>query len=396
MATHRVDVVKIQDIEAHPNADRLDIAYPFGKGGWPVVVQKHRYATNDLVIYCPVDSILPQKLEERLFPSDSKIRLHRSRIRAIKIRSLVSQGMIIDPSDVHDMITPEDITEGADLSDKLGITKYEPPVDSIPETMRIRQAKKIKPDLKLFRKYTDVQHGKYWTREIRPGDQIVITTKLHGTSFRAGWFKTEANTWWQKTLKFVGLLPEWTFAWGSRNMQIQAKLLKKHPGVKIDSQGVDFGDVYTKMVNQYDLRNRIPKGMAIYGEIVGWGIQKGYNYGCGPGEHKLYLYDIAIGDNWLDYYPNPDEEGRQKQAWEGGFADIAHALDIPTVPIMHIGAFSWEKLQETLALNPISTEVNEGVVIRPLRETKHPLIGRVVLKFINDEYYMQKDGTDFH
>lgn len=391
MSSLRVDVVRIQEIGPHENADRLEIAYPFGRGGWPVVIPKETYQVNDLVIYCPVDAILCETLEARLFPPDSKIHLHNSRVRAIKIRGQVSQGMIIDPSEVFDMITPEDLEEGADLSEKLGITKYEPPVNSVPESMRIRQAKKIKPDLKAFLKYTDVEHGKYWTRELRPGEEMVITTKLHGTSFRAGWFKTEANTWWQKTLDFFGLLPEWTFAWGSRNMQIQSKLLKKHPGMHISSQGVDFGDVYSKMVTQYDLRNRIPKGMAIYGEIVGPGIQKGYTYGCGPGEHKLYLYDMMNDGEWLSYYDHHNN-GLENQ----GFVGMCMGLDLPMVPIMYAGPFSWEKLQEYLSVNPLSNEVNEGVVVRPPKETKHPLIGRVVLKFINDSYYLQKDGTDFH
>lgn len=384
MATHRVDVVQIQAIEPHPNADRLDIAYPFGKGGWPVIVQKNRYAVGDLVIYCPVDSILPVQLEDRLFPPTSAIKLNRSRIRAIRIRGLVSQGMIIDPSDVFEAVTPEDLVEGTDVAVALGITKYEPPASSVPNHMRIAQAKKVKPDLKAFKKYTDVEHGKYWTREMRPGDKIAITTKLHGTSFRAGWFKTEANTWWQKILKFFHLLPEWTFAWGSRHVQIQVKWLKRHPGMKIASQGVEFGDVYSKMVTQYDLRNRIPKGYAVYGEIVGDGIQSGYMYGCAPNEHKLYLYDIREGERWLDY------------TGDGNFFQKSIAMGLETVPLLYVGEFAEGKIDEFIDVNPLSDETNEGVVVRPVVETTHPLIGRVVLKWISDGYYMQKNGTDFH
>jgi len=387
LSSLRVDVVRIEHIEAHPNADRLDIAFPFGREGWPVVVQKARYAQGDLVIYCPVDSILPVVLEDRLFPPGSAIKLNKSRIKAIRIRGLVSQGMIIDPADVADAITPEDLVEGNNVAEKLGISKYEPPANEVPTHMRL-QAKKTKPDIKAFHKYTNIEHGKYWTREIRPGDEVVMTTKLHGTSFRAGWFKTEANTWWQKTLKFLHLLPEWTFAWGSRNVQIQAKWLKKHPGIRINSQGVEFGDVYSKMVKQYDLRNRIPKGMAIYGEIVGDGIQKGYRYGCGSGEYKLYLYDINFDNRWLDYYPDSKSPS--------GFFDVARHMQLETVPVVYRGPFTEQKLHQMITVNPLSDEVNEGLVIRPVVEKAHPHSGRVLYKWISDEFYLQKDGSDFH
>ena len=392
MSATRVDIVRIQDIRPHPNADSLEIAYPWGVDGWPVIVRKHLYAVGDLVVYCPVDSILPQNIEEIIFPPDSKIKLHRSRVRAIKIRGHISQGMIICPSDLHKFLTPEDFEEGRNVAEVLGITKYEPPANSVPSLMRIGQPKKVKPDLKAFKKYTDVEHGKYWTRELLRDETVVVTQKLHGTSFRAGWFKSEANTFWQKVRKFFGLMPEWTFAWGSRNVQIQVKPGKKHTGCSIESQGVDFGDVYTKMVEQYDLRSRIPKGMAIYGEIVGDGIQKGYRYGCKEGEHKLYLYDISInnGSTWLDYLPN------QTDVAYSTFFNVAQNLELDTVPILYIGAHSPEKIAEFIDVNPLSDEVNEGIVVRPAQERSTPHLGRVVLKFVSDAFYLQKQGTDFH
>lgn len=384
MSTHRVDVTTISKIEPHFNADRLEVAFCFG---WPVVVPKGRYTQGDLVIYCPINSILPYELETKLFPIDSKIKLDRSRIRAIKIRKQISQGMIIDPEDVKDKVDELDLRDGNDVAGILGITKYEPPVrDSVLFGGGFKQAKKIRPDIKAFKKYTDIEHGKYYAHELELGEMVVMTTKLHGTSARFGWFKSEANTFWQKFLDFFGLLPEWTFAWGSRNVQIQAKLSKSHPGCKVDSQGVNFGDVYTKMVNQYDLKNRIPKGMAIYGEIVGDGIQKNYSYGCAAGQHKLFLYDIQKNDEWLNYFPI--SEG------DDSFINEAAKLGIDTVPVVYHGPYDPQKIAEFINVNPLSDEVNEGVVVRPEKE-RVGRMGRVVLKWISDQFYLE-DNSEFH
>lgn len=383
MATHRVDVTTITKVEPHFNADKLEVAWCFG---WPVVVPKGRYVEGDLVVYCPINSILPYDLEAKLFPIDSKIKLNNSRIRAIKIRKQISQGMIIDPSDITDKVGELDLYEGNDVSGLLGITKYEPQEEPSWSAGKPGQKKKVKPDIKAFKKYTDIEHGKYYAHELELGEMVVMTTKLHGTSARFGWFKSEANTFWQKVLNFFGLMPEWTFAWGSRNVQIQSKLIKSHPGCKVDSQGVNFGDVYTKMVHQYDLKNRIPKGMAIYGEIVGDGIQKNYLYGCDKGEHKLYLYDIMKDGTWMNYYPLSDGDD--------SFLDTVERLGLEAVPVVYHGPYDPQKVQEFIDFNPLSNETNEGLVVRPEKD-RVGRMGRVILKWISDNFYLE-DNTDFH
>ncbi|HRX44344.1 MAG TPA: RNA ligase family protein, partial [Candidatus Dojkabacteria bacterium] len=48
-----------------------------------------------------------------------------------------------------------------------------------------------------------------------------------------------------------------------------------------------------------EIKDLIPKGYTIYGEILGYtpsgaAIQKGYDYGCNQGEHKFYVYKISV------------------------------------------------------------------------------------------------------
>lgn len=367
MSTFRIDLAEIREVSKHPNADRLDVVKVFD---WSVVTQKDKYKVGDQVIYIPVDTLLTQDFENILFPPDSKITLDRHRIKSIKIRKQISQGMIVNPSE----FTLDYV--------RLNTSKYEPPVSSTPRHMQL-QPKKNKPEIKAFKKYTDIENYKYYDRSFQDGEMVYISEKLHGTSARYGWFKSEANVWYQKLLKFFRLLPEWTFAYGSRNVQIQAKLFKKHQGFQSEAQGVNFDDVYTKIVYQYDLKKKIPKGWAVYGEIVGDGIQRNYTYGCKENEHKFYAYDIMIDGRYLDYH---------------NFTEACEFLGLTPVPSLYVGPHHPTMVEKYRSGDSTieGQKVREGVVIKPLEETTTPALGRKVLKAINDDYYLLKDNTDFH
>ena len=382
MSTFRVPLTKILDIKKHNNADSLCIAKVYD---YDVVIPMGLYNVGDIVIYIPVGSVLSDWLEKLLFPECSKITLNKSRIGAIKIRGLVSQGMLIDPdiSEIYDKLDFNNFAKHEsleqDVASILGIKKYEEPVKSTPGLMQVNP--NTNPyKVREFKEYTDIEHGKRYDRNVLITDEtVVITQKLHGTSARYGWFKTEPVSWYEKALKFLGLRPEWTFCWGSRRAQIQAKPGKSHPGFKSEKQGCDFGDVYTKIAKQEDFRNKIPKGYAVYGEIVGGGIQKGYLYNCGINEHEFYCYDVMKDGKWLNYQD---------------MLDFCIEYNIQYVPIMYVGPYSMDKVNEFLVINTISKEPNEGVVVFPIEERVSSFCGRVKLKYINPEYLL-KDQTEF-
>ena len=60
-STFKVPLTEIVDIIPHPKADRLEVAVIYG---FQVIVQKDRYKVGDEVIYVPIDSILPQNIED--------------------------------------------------------------------------------------------------------------------------------------------------------------------------------------------------------------------------------------------------------------------------------------------------------------------------------------------
>jgi RNA ligase (TIGR02306 family) len=360
-----VKVVSIDNIQPHPNADRLDLAVI---AGWNCVVGKDQFKAGDKAIYLPIDSILPPELEGNLFPIDSKIKLKNSRIRTIKIRGAVSQGLVIRPEQVG----LEKLPVGTDVKDKLGITKYEPPVVSVPSGMRGGHAVKKKNVNTNFSKYTDINNFKHYNTLFEPGEEVYVSEKIHGTSSRYGWFPVEVNTWWKRIKKFFGFLKPYEFCYGSRNVQLQSK----------EYTGYYEKNVYAKILKQEGFRTKLNEGEAIYGEIVGEAIQKGYTYGCKPGEHRFYAYDAMVDGKWLDY---------------SQFVSFCFQRNIPRVPELYVGPFVFELIDNMRKGDSTvgGQRTREGVVIKPTVE-KVSMVGRKVLKFINDDYLLKEDNTDFH
>lgn len=364
MSTLKVEVVSIDNIYPHANADKLEICQI---AGWQCVVPKGEFKAGDKVVYIPIDSILPNDLEVKLFPPESKVKLSKSRVKTIRLRGAISQGLVVS---LNELELQDSLPVGTDVAEALGITKYEPSTSSQPSIIRGNQIKR-KDQNSNFTKYTDIQNFKHYNQLFEEGEMVYVTEKLHGTSARYGWYPTEVNTLWRKVKKFFGFLPKYEFCYGSRNVQLQQK----------SYTGFYTENVYTKMLDQYDLKFKLPEGYSVYGEVVGPGIQKDYTYGLKEGEHRLYIYDIQIDGK----YVNP-----------ASFLALCKGLNLETVPVLYIGPYSHE-LIETLRVGDSTIggqKVREGIVIKPLVE-QTTYIGRKVLKYLNDEYLL-KDQSDFH
>jgi len=366
MSTLIVEICKIDKIEVHPNADRLSIATV---KGWKCIVRKDEYKVGNHIVYIPIDSILPESLEKKIFGPDSKITLNKHRIRTIKIRQAYSQGLVVDKSTVGLSIKTK---LGADVTEKLGITKYEPPPPKMPGMSNNKRSRKNpNPD---FKKYTGIENIKNYNELFEPHDIVVVTEKIHGTNFRAGWVKYDPCTLWKKIKSLFGVAPEYEFVFGSHNIELSNKMLKNIYYYETN--------VYAEIVVRYDLKNRIDKGMVVYGEIYGHGIQKGYSYGLAEGEFNLAAFDVMCDGRYLD----PSE-----------FYRYCNYKDIPTVPYMYKGPFGNLDIDQIVTCeSPLWHEqkIREGVVIKPIVESSS-YMGRKILKAISPEYLM-KDNTDFH
>ena len=367
MSDFKAEICRVEKIEIHPNADRLEIVQV---KDWNCVVSKNSFSEGDLCLYFPIDSILPEELEKKIFGENSKIKLDKHRVRTIKLRGIISQGLVVKPEEVGICAK-----EGQDLTAKLGITKYEPP-EELPSVYGTCNKIKKRYINSNFHKYTDISNIKNYPRVFEDGEEVYISEKLHGTSFRAGWVKNETNTLWKKIKKLFGLLEPYTFIFGSRNVQLSYRNKNKY---FYDS------NVYAKMAEKYDLKNKLKMGEVVYGEIVGDGIQHGYGYGCRPNETDFYAYDLMMDDKWVN---------------STNFRINCGARGIPIVPFLYIGPYSKEIVDiytvGASKLCPTGQPIREGCIVKSLEEKVNLFIGRKVLKSINPEYLLLKNGTDFH
>ena len=112
--------------------------------GWNVVVKKGDFKVGDLVVYCEIDSVLPE------IPAFEFLRSRGFRIRTIKLKNQISQGIVFsldildnfgdfvnvigDPRWTSLLVpfgvetTGIPIVEGEDLTDAMGVQKYEVPI----------------------------------------------------------------------------------------------------------------------------------------------------------------------------------------------------------------------------------------------------------------------------
>ncbi|HBI01832.1 MAG TPA: RNA ligase (ATP) [Flavobacterium sp.] len=380
-STYKVPLTQIIAIEPHPNADRLEIATVYG---FQVVIKKDSYKVNDHVIYIPIDSILPQKLEDFLFPADSKVKLTKHRVKQIRLRKIASQGMLINPADIKAVydFTPSSLED--DYQELLEVKKYEPPLPKFQSEMGKPGARRTKPlENPNFHKYNGLDNIKWFPTLFKEGEMVVMQEKIHGSNARAAKLPYAANTVWKKIKLFVMNLLKmkvsYEFCYGSNNVQLQER-----PGYT----GYYGEDIYGKVFQSIDAASKIKDGETIFGEIYGSGIQKDYNYGCKEGEHKFVLFDVKV----------LQDDGKQR--WLGPDEVIAYGKErgFDVVPEVYRGPFNLALAKEKTIGDSIlapSQKVREGVVVKALEGYSDERCSNKALKVIS-EAYLDGDNTDFH
>lgn len=373
MSDYKVPYTKILSVTNHANADRLDVVTVYG---FQVIVSKDKYKVGDLAIYVPIDSLLPQWLEERLFPADSKIKLNNHRVRQIKIRKLASQGMLIDPIDIVDK-TGTKVTLEDDLAEKLGITKYEPPHVGFAQTQGTSKNRNKKTDHPLFHKYNGLDNIKWFPDLFQEDEMVVIEEKMHGTNARASLLPYNANTIWKKIKKFFHLNKGIERCYGSNNVDISSKTIYT---------GFYGEDVYGSTFRKMDVFSKLFVGETVFGEIIGPGIQKGYTYGLK--EHLFVVFDVKI------LQPN----GRQKWLTPHEVALFCAERGFKMVPVLYTGRYNKEEAYALTKGNSAwdsSQKVREGIVIKAMNDYDREGNKRA-LKWVSEDYLDDKNNTDFH
>lgn len=300
-----VEVVEeVNDIEG---ADRLQ---HYRVKGWWVVDRKDAYAVGDHVVFCEIDSFVPEVIAPFLTKGKPKTfnGVQGNVLKTIRLRGALSQGLLLSSSTLGDVqlnffnesgrwalgVIPVDsdhfqefIFVGDDVSERLGIVKYERPENENGRNGNIEQAGEWphfipKTDQQRIQNhYKKLKNGGFWK-------VWEITEKLEGQSFTAYIFQGEIGVCSRNVRLKLDAENNWTRAFHKYNLAEQLPLIAQHCGFEF----------------------------AIQGELCGPGIQ-GNIYDCI--DQSLYIYNIRNLSEHRDL--NPRERW---QFWTDYLGDIPH------------------------------------------------------------------------
>jgi len=380
-----VEVCEVLDVKPHPNADRLELIQV---KGWEVVVQKDLLKPGDPVVYFPPDSVLTEELADRLGIRKYLVPVKRDgsvtgyRVRAARLRGVASYGTI-------DSQVPEGVDVGTDVAALYGVTKWEPPPQSMGGLPGLK-GKQYRANVSAaFHKYKSIEHLRNNRTAFQDGEIVVLTEKLHGTNSRVGLIRVNREPatgilgFFQRSWRRVFGDPAAKFEWmaGSHNVIREV--------YNADGSLADYSLPY-KYDGVKSLLSELSSGrhdVILFGEIYGSGVQD-MTYGLKDGEKDFAAFDISVDGRYLD----ADEK-----------FNLFARHGIPFVPLIYRGPFSWDLVKHYTDGPTTMCEASdagpfkgrEGVVVTALIEpTDYP--GRKIYKSVSADYLARANGTDSH
>lgn len=305
-------IVRVKDLRLHSNADRLQIATFFQND----TIVSLETKVGDLGIYFPTDLQLSEEfcLRNSLLRKDGGYLENEKRnIRAIKLRGEKSEGIFMPISSLSSFGSIDELKEGETLSVFNGheiCRKYIPP-SAVAKKVNTGKAGKTKKKVKssvIFPEHISTPQFQYSLGSFKPGDHIIITEKLEGTSMRSSLLPViPKQNWFQRLFK-IKLNPIYKDFYGSRRVVID----------KNSNSGFYGTNSFRKEIHE-EIKPYLLPNMVVFGEIVGWpgigrsplmgevdtsclndkefskkyGKKMVFHYGCANGEYDFYIYRIC-------------------------------------------------------------------------------------------------------
>lgn len=133
-------IERIENLSPIENADKIELAKVLG---WNCIVKKGEFKVGEKIIFCEIDSVLPNK------PEYDFLRKYNFRIKTQKLRGVVSQGLVLPLSSLG-IFRPAILNAGDDVTELLGITKYLSPSERDEFAQQERKIANEKNKLKKF------------------------------------------------------------------------------------------------------------------------------------------------------------------------------------------------------------------------------------------------------
>ena len=352
----RID--KVLPIEGADNIVKIT----FKSIGWSCVTNKSSNPyEGKQVVYLEVDSMLPSTN-----PVFAFMEPYHYRVKTVKLRGTISQGLAIPLDDFPELTLPPgqsdkiiqgmmDITvqpiwiDGCDVTDLLGVTKYEGPADA-------QIGGDTKGPFPGFIEKTDEERCANFSRfeDLLTAHEFDVTIKCDGTSGTFYLFNVTDDP------------QSGEFGVCSRNQELK------------DSEG----NIFWKMARKYNLEERLRgmgRNLSIQGEVVGPGIQSNR---LGLTENKLLVFTIQDLDRSkrLSNEQIANVLDRMNEFAEGANLEmVPRILNVPPL----------KTLADVVALsegtNLINDRPREGIVLRARDDPS------ISMKQISTKYLLKFD-----
>ena len=330
------EVAEINDI---PGADNIQVATV---RGWKLVVKRDEFKVGDKAVYCEIDSMLPIREEFEFLRKSSFKRMGDQegfKLKTIKLRGQVSQGLLLPITILKDRIYADQyksLNIGDDVSEALGIWKYEPPIPA--ELSGV-----MKGGFPNFIPKTDEE-------------RIQNLTEVYANFKKSNFYVTEKLDGSSATY----YLNNGVFGVCSRNIDL------------LESEGNSFWKVARHLKLEEKMKES-EKNICLQGELIGEGIQ-GNPYKL-KGQHVYFFNGFDIDE--------------QRYLTLNEFAEVIELFELETVPFVLNDYSLPEAIDELLSfaegkslLNPNTDR--EGLVIRNHSRT-------ISFKVISNKFLLKQD-----
>lgn len=368
-------IVKIEHLQPHPNADRLQVATIFGEDTCVGLDVK----LGDLGLYFPADGQLSEEFCDANHmcrkkadgtPDTGYLERESRKVKAIKLRGLKSNGVYCPISSVeYTGVDMDSLAPGLPITTLNGheicckyIPKHNPRVSRGGSNKVKIKKENIAP---LFAEHKDTEQLAYNLNAFKAGDQIEITLKMHGTSQRTGYLPVlqgYKRTLWDKIFRHQGTpIYDWDYVTGTRRTVLEGE------------EGGFYGSNAFRTPHAKTFEGKLWKGETVYYEVVGftetgvpimpsasnkklddknfiaqYGETTIFSYGCNPeGEKMMYgnndngAFAIPVKVPQSDFYvyrmTMTNEDGYVVEYTPDFMRYRCEQMGVKTVPLLWYG-----------------------------------------------------------
>lgn len=332
-------LASIQRIIALDPIEGADLIEAASVLGWKVVVKKGEFQVGDLAVYMEIDSVPPDEPAYRFLWKHADMRPNNFRIKTIKLRGQISQGILFPISQEYLLGSGGKVTggfiwgkdryvvESDDVTDLLDVTKYEPPL--LPNGGANIEGQFFDGVTKTDEERVQSAEGAKRLARLR-GRAYYITEKLDGASMTVAMHDGVVKV-------------------ASRNYRLADMSDSAYWNAARNSTLIDF------VRSHHDIGINV----SVQGELVGPGIQ---NNCLGLKQHECRVFNVC------DRNENRFWSLAEMMQYDVINSDGVKTFGIPLVPIVEVGfLFNYDQEQLLRLAEGAYAGTNnerEGIVIR--------------------------------